>query len=282
MAARLESEKLIVSALRLRILARLSDGADRRVRAGTYELVRGTPPDSLLAQFVEGRVRLLRFVVPEGHRIDQIAALAEAALGFPAASFREAASDSALRARLECPVSSVEGYLFPETYFFPDGVDAVAVVVARTERFEDTWVGLRGDPPAGMNRHDVVTLASIVEAETGVPEERPRVAAVYLNRLREGWKLEADPTVRYGLGQFSGRLYYKHLDIETPYNTYRVAGLPPGPIGSPGRHALQAVLEPLEPCDDFFFVASGDGGHVFSPTKTAHDRAVAEYRRRLR
>jgi hypothetical protein len=133
-----------------------------------------------------------------------------------------------------------------------------------------------------LDRHQAVTLASIVESETGVPSERSHVAAVTINRLREGWKLEADPTVRYGLGLFTGRLYYKHLDEDTPYITYRVAGLPPGPIGSPGRDALQAVLEPLEPCDDFFFVASGDGGHVFSETKAAHDRAVAEYRSRAR
>lgn len=279
-ASRLESEGLVVSALRLRILARLRQRADRQIHAGTYEIARGTPPDSLLSQLIEGRVRLVRFVVPEGYRLEQIGELAESVLGIPATEFADAAADSAVRARLECPAPNLEGYLFPETYFFPDGIDAAGVVTTMTGRFTATWHDLHGRAPLDLDRHQVVTLASIVEAETSLPGERPHVAAVYLNRLREGWKLEADPTVRYGLGLFTGRLYYKHLDVETPYNTYRIVGLPPGPIGSPGRDALQAVLEPLEPCEDFFFVASGDGGHVFSETKAAHDRAVADYRNR--
>jgi UPF0755 protein len=281
-AERLEADGLAVSARRLRILARLRDRADRQIHAGTYEVARGTPPDSLLVQLIEGRVRLVRFVVPEGFRLEQIAMLAESVLGIPATELVDAAADPQVRARLECPAPNLEGYLFPETYFFPDGIDAAGVVNTLTGRFTATWRDLRGRPPLDLDRHQAVTLASIVESETGVPSERSHVAAVYINRLREGWKLEADPTVRYGLGLFTGRLYYKHLDVDTPYNTYRVAGLPPGPIGSPGRDALQAVLEPLEPCDDFFFVASGDGGHVFSETKAAHDRAVAEYRSRAR
>src|SRR5690606_4506736 len=131
-----------------------------------------------------------------------------------------------------------------------------------------------GSRPEGYDRHDLVTLASIVEAETPLSAEKPRVAAVYWNRLHNGWKLQADPTVRYGLGHWGERVYYKHLDMDTPYNTYLHAGLPPGPIGSPGEEALAAVLAPLTPCDDFYFVASGRGGHVFSRTKAEHDRAV--------
>ncbi len=104
-------------------------------------------------------------------------------------------------------------------------------------------------------------------------EERSRVAAVYLNRLELGWRLQADPTVRYALGRFDGRLYYKHLEVQSPYNTYRNEGLPPGAIAAPGRAALAAVLDPLEPCQDLFFVASGNGGHVFSRTREEHNRA---------
>jgi UPF0755 protein len=271
-AKRLEEAGLVVSALRLRILARVRR-EDRTIRAGTYVFAPGSDPRKILEDLVAGNVRLLRFTVPEGWRLEQIAEEAERVLGVPVAGFRRAASDSTLRARLECPTPDVEGYLFPETYLFPDGAAPREIVRTMTDRFVEVFEGLSGEIPEGLTRHDVVTLASIVEAETYLVEEKPRVAAVYLNRLSKGWKLQADPTVRYALGRFRGRLYYKHLDVDSPYNTYRTAGVPPGPIGSPGREALQAVLTPLEPCHDFYFVASGDGGHTFSRTKAEHDRA---------
>jgi UPF0755 protein len=271
-ARRLEETGLVVSSTRLLILARLT-GSDRSIRTGTYEFRRGTPPRDLIDDLVAGRVRLLRFTVPEGWRLMQIAAAAESTLGITAGEFLAAARDSARRAALGCPAESLEGYLFPETYLFADPTTAAEVVDRMTERFEEVWASLHGESPLDLDRHAVVTLASIVEAETPKPDERARVAAVYLNRLARGWRLEADPTVRYGLGHFTGRLYYHHLDVDTPYNTYQRSGLPPGPIGAPGRAALVAVREPLSPCDDFFFVASGDGGHVFSRTKAEHDRA---------
>jgi UPF0755 protein len=125
----------------------------------------------------------------------------------------------------------------------------------------------------------VVTLASIIEAETGLPEERSRIAAVYLNRLAIGMKLQADPTVRYGIGKYDGIVLYKDLESDSPYNTYRHAGLPPGPIAAPGRAALAAALAPLRGCRDLYFVASADGGHVFSSTHAEHERAKAAAKR---
>ena len=125
--------------------------------------------------------------------------------------------------------------------------------------------------PLGLDRHEIVTLASIVEAETGIPSERPRIAAVYLNRLADEWKLQADPTVRYALGKYErDRVFYKDLTVESPYNTYWVKGLPPGPIASPGYASLEATLSPLVPCEDFFFVAAGNRGHVYSKTLREH------------
>jgi UPF0755 protein len=278
-AERLEGQGLVVSAWRVRVLARLQ-GLDRSVHAGTYELTPGSDPRSILEDLATGRVRLHRFTVPEGRRLAQIAADVEAGLGIPAADVLAAASDPGRLDRMGARTGNLEGFLFPETYFFPDGATAGEVVDAMLDRFETEWDGLDGDLPDGLDRHDAVVLASIVEAETPLTEEKPRVAAVYLNRLERGMRLQADPTVRYGIGRFEGRLYYKHLDIDTPYNTYRRDGLPPGPIASPGRDALQAVLTPLPGCEDLYFVASGDGGHVFSRTKRDHDRAVAEARRR--
>jgi UPF0755 protein len=271
-AHRLEEKGLAVSARRLRILARLTR-SDRAIRAGTYLIPVGTAPDVLLDDLVAGRVRLHRLTVPEGWRLAQIARETESALEIPAEEVLAAAADSTRRAGVGCPTGTLEGYLFPDTYYFPDGIGAGDVVDAMLHRFEEVWASLPAGLPEGMDRHDAVTLASIVEAETGLDEEKPRVAAVYLNRLRIGWKLQADPTVRYGLGYFTDRLYYKHLDIDTPYNTYEHHGLPPGPIGAPGRAALLAVLEPMTPCDDLFFVASGTGGHVFSRTREEHSLA---------
>jgi len=271
-AGRLEDEGLVVSAVRMRLLARLT-GQDRAIHAGTYRLERGRPPLALLDDLARGRVLLRRVTVPEGWRAEQIAAVVRDSLGVAPEEFLAAAADEARRARVDARGGTVEGYLYPDTYRFPDGVAAGEVVDAMLARFEEVWRTLPRALPPGLDRHGVVTLASIVEAETPLAAEKPRVAAVYLNRLERGWKLQADPTVRYGLGYWQERLYFKQLAIETPYNTYAHEGLPPGPIGSPGRAALEAVLAPTEPCDDLFFVASGRGGHVFSRTKDEHDRA---------
>jgi UPF0755 protein len=276
-AARLEEQGLVLSARRFRVLARLV-GADREVRAGTYEFRLGVAPREILSNLVAGRERLVRLTVPEGWRLEQIAEEAERVLGVPADSLVRAAADPAIREGFACPTESLEGYLFPETYLFPESATAGEIVRSMTTRFGEVWDSLAGDPAEGLTRHDVVTLASIVEAETKLSEERARVAAVYLNRLKRGWRLQADPTVRYALRKFTGRLYYKHLEVDSPYNTYQKKGLPPGPIGSPGAASLAAVLEPLSPCDDLYFVAAGDGSHVFSRTKAEHDRA----RRRAR
>ena len=276
-AARLEESELVVSASRFRWLARLR-GEDRGIHAGTYRFERGASPGTILDDLVTGRVRLERLTIPEGWRLDQIAAEAEKALGVPADSVRVVAASEEWRERLECPAATLEGYLYPETYFFPDGVTAEEVVRAMTDRFLEVWEEVDRDHASDLDRHQAVTLASIIEAETSVDSERTRIAAVYSNRLKEGWRLEADPTVRYALGKFTGRLYYKHLDVESPYNTYRNQGLPPGPIAAPGEASLRAALSPLEPCDDFYFVASRDGGHVFSKTKREHDRAKREFR----
>ena len=272
-ASRLEADGFVVSARRLRVLARLT-GADRVVRAGTYVVERGQSPLHLLDEMVQGHVVQRRITVPEGWRAGQVAEAVRDSLGIPPEEFRDAVTDPKRIRRVGARGGSVEGYLFPDTYLFPDGVTAGAVVDAMIDRFEEVWRTIPAAVPEGYDRHDMVTLASIVEAETPLASEKPRVAAVYWNRLRHGWLLQADPTVRYGLDYRAERLYYKQLGIDTPYNTYMHAGLPPGPIDSPGRDALLAVLAPLQPCEDFYFVASGRGGHVFSRTKAEHDRAI--------
>jgi UPF0755 protein len=258
-------------------LARLR-GADRAIRKGTYAFVRGADPRTILDDLVEGRVLARRITIPEGWRLPQIAAEIQRVLGNPKEEILREASSAERITRSEARGSTLEGYLFPETYFFEDGITSAAIVDEMLARFEEVWVEVSSgldSIPLGLDRHDVVTLASIVEAETGVPSERSRIAAVYLNRLRIGMKLQADPTVRYAIGKYEGDVLYIDLESKSPYNTYYVAGLPPGPIAAPGREALAATLRPLAGSEDLYFVASAQGGHVFSRTLAEHDRAKA-------
>ena len=217
-----------------------------------------------------------RLTVPEGWRLEQIAAEVEHVLGISAADFLIKAASPNRLLSAGSRAATVEGYLFPETYFFEDGVGSDTVLDEMMARFEANWARISAgvdSMPLGLDRHAIVTLASIVEAETGIASERPRIAAVYLNRLAEGWKLQADPTVRYALGKYEQNVLYKDLAAKLPYNTYWIPALPPGPIGSPGAAALEATIHPQTPCDDFFFVASGNGGHVFTKTMRDHNLA---------
>src|SRR5207248_944793 len=202
--------------------------------------------------------------VPEGYMIAQIEPLLSAKLALPPDSIRAAVSDTAVLHRLDIPTPTVEGYLFPDTYFFPPGTAARAAVAAMVRRFEQRW---RPEWTARLDtiklsRHDIVTLASIVESEAKRPEERPVIAAVYWNRLRRGMLLQADPTVQFALPQHQTRLMKKHLSVQSPYNTYRFAGLPPGPIGAPGVASIRAALYPAD-VPYLYFVAYPDGHHEF-------------------
>jgi UPF0755 protein len=183
--------------------------------------------------------------------------------------------DTALRARLDVPTPTVEGYVFPATYTFPEGTTARTAVREMVERFERAW---RPEWNArlqamALSRHAAVTLASIVEREAVRPEERPVIAAVYYNRLRKGMRLEADPTIQYALGRHTARVLYRDLEIDSPYNTYRRAGLPPGPIGSPGTPSLAAAVQPAN-VPYLYFVAHPDGHHEFRATYAEHLDAV--------
>jgi UPF0755 protein len=269
-----------------------SEGGARRLQAGIYELRRGEKAHRLLHGMVSGRSLLLKVAAPEGWASWQIAERLEKVGVCSAAEFRAVVSSRA-----------AEGYLFPDTYLFPPGHPAARVAETMGEKWSAAWretldkfvaAGhiMRVSPGSGTRAEDVVLfadgrrmtvgqvmiLASLVEREARLPEERPRVAAVYVNRLKKRMLLEADPTVQFALGEWKERLYYKDLDVKSPYNTYRRRGLPPGPICSPGRPAWEAVLDPA-PGDELFFVADGRGGHKFSTTYAEHQRRVRERNR---
>jgi UPF0755 protein len=196
---------------------------------------------------------------------------------------RAAVRDSAWRADLGITAPTLEGYLFPDTYTFAKGTSARAVVRTMLDRFEAVW---RDDWTArlavlGITRHEAVTMASLVEKEARIADERPTIAAVYWNRVRVGMRLQADPTVQYALPEHVDRLLFVHLEVDSPYNTYRYDGLPPGPIASPGASSLAAALHPAD-VPYLFFVAHPDGHHEFRRTFQEHQQAIAMVRREAR
>ena len=173
----------------------------------------------------------------------------------------------------------LEGYLFPETYtLIRQETDEASVLRQMVAQFEREWATIRPAEPGPMTRHQLVTLASIVEKETGVAEERPLIARVFLNRLQRNMRLQSDPTVIYGIPDFTGNLTRAHLRQATPYNTYVIPALPPGPICNPGRAALEAVLRPAD-ANALYFVSKNDGTHVFSTNLADHNRAVRTYQK---
>ena len=248
---------------------------DRSLRWGTYVLRQGMSWEQALDALRVGRGIVHTVTIPEGYPISEITPLLADALDVPAESITVAARDTALLHRLDVPTPTLEGYLFPDTYVFADRTTAREAIGAMVERFEAEWKPEWNDRLRAltMNRHDIVTLASIVEKEVRRGEERPVVAAVYLNRLRAHVPLQADPTVQYALGRKPGRVYFRDLRVNSPYNTYKVAGLPPGPIASPGAASLEAALFPAK-VPYRYFVAHPDGHHEFRRTYAEHLEAI--------
>jgi UPF0755 protein len=276
----LVAAKMLKSPLAFSILARAT-GTDRQLKAGQYTFHRGDSVLAILTGLVRGMSGQNLVTIPEGQTARDLARLFEARLGTDPEEFLAAVADSAIRAEFGCLAPTLEGYLFPDTYAFLPTTSPRTIVrtmAAQGRRVLDEELSRGGPIALEFTPHQVLTLASIVEAEAMRAEERPRIAAVYLNRLRRNMLLQADPTVQYALGGHRPRIYYSDLRIESPYNTYLNPGLPPGPIGNPGRSSVQAVLNPTPGSRELFFVARGDGGHIFTETGEAHMAAVARVR----
>ncbi len=257
-------------------------GDSANIKAGEYVLDRGITPSELLDAFVSGRARFVAVTVPEGYALAEIAARVERRGLGKAERFLALAHDPEFIASLQLPLpqtpSSLEGLLYPETYFFHRGVSEARLIAAMVAQFKSDIAPLlqRGAARVGLTPYEVLTLASIVEKETAVGSERPIIAAVFHNRLNVGMPLASDPTVIYGVPNFDGNLKRVHLRTETPYNTYKVRGLPPTPIASPGKASIEAVMAPAR-VDYLFFVSRGDGTHEFSKDYRAHRKAVWKY-----
>lgn len=258
-------------------------GEGSALRAGEYELSPAWSTAEILDRIVRGRVRTHAIAIPEGLTAEEIADRLAAAGLADRDAFLAVVHEPGTAAALGVEGPGLEGYLFPETYHLARGLAPRAVAASMVEQFLALWAEIEADAGAtGRSMRELVTLASIVEKETGAPEERPLIAAVFLNRLARGMRLETDPTVIYGIADFDGNLRRVHLeDATNPYNTYQIRGLPPGPIANPGADALRAVVRPTE-SDYLFFVSRNDGTHHFSRTYREHAAAVDRYQRRRR
>ncbi len=256
----------------------------RGLRAGEYELSAAMSPAEILGRLARGEVRTHAFSFPEGLTAVEIATRFEEEGWARAEEILALVRDPEVASALGVEGEDLEGYLFPETYRWARGIGPREMIEDLVGQFRIAWAPLAERAAAReLSMRAVVVLASIVEKETGAPEERPRIAAVFLNRLAKGMRLETDPAVIYGIADFDGNLRRVHLEDESnPYNTYRIPGLPPGPIANPGEAALRAVIEPAEGEQALFFVSKNDGTHHFSRTYAEHARAVDRYQRGIR
>jgi len=282
----LAAHRIIWSPLWFKLVARIRR-VDRNTKAGVYEFRRGTPVGQVLTALAEGRTATARVTVPEGLTIPEVAALVAARAGIPADSFVAAARDTTFARALSVTGSSLEGFLWPDTYAVPLGSSARVVIRTMVQNFQAAWQpGWTARlETLNLSRNELLALASIVEGEARADDERETIAGVYRNRLRIRMALQADPTVQYAILLANGlrkpRLYQKDYLLSSPYNTYLHPGLPPGPVNSPGRRSIEAALYPAD-ARYLYFVAGPDGRHVFSRTYDEHLRNVAKMRRLMK
>lgn len=257
------------------------DGDGRALRAGEYRFAGLATAREVIDRLARGDVFLRTITFPEGLTMAEMSAIYEERGFGSAGDFRAAAADPAPIRDLDPLAADLEGYLFPDTYALPRQATAADLVGLMVRQFRRTFDPLWAARPAGHPRNvrETITLASLVEKETARPEERTTVAGVYANRLRIGMGLQCDPTVIYALmraRRWNGNITRADLQIDSPYNTYRYAGLPPGPIAAPGRGALEAAIAPAD-VPHLYFVSRNDGSHVFATTLAEHNRNVHEF-----
>ena len=278
-AGQLEEQGVVRHAILFELLARYR-GVEQGINAGRYEIEAYMDAGQVLRMLTEGRIVVNRVNVPEGLTIPETVRALRARIGIDSTAFVQRSADPEVVRSLGIEAATLEGYLYPATYnMYPD-MTVDDILKQMTSRYLQTMTAEYRERAAalGYSEHEIVTLASIIEQEAMVDDERDVISGVFHNRLRRGMRLEADPTVQYGIGRPNMRLYQKHLSHPSPYNTYLHAGLPPGPICSPGAASIHAALYP-EDVPYLFFVARGDGRHIFSVTNREHNQARERVRR---
>jgi len=256
-----------------------------RLQAGEYLFTPELSHQAIIEKLARGEVYYRPLTIPEGFNIFQIGDLLASGFGYDRNDFLRHVQDQQLIRSLGLDVPSLEGYLFPDTYFVTRGQKLEKIVAMMVQRFNDVFAEISKQDksssrsaPQAFSRHEIVILASIVEKETALPAERPLIAAVFLNRLKKDMKLQADPTVIYGIADFNGNITRQDLITPSPYNTYTKTGLPAGPIANPGKESLVAVLRPAD-TGYLYFVAQNDGSHFFSSSLEEHNRAVIRFQK---
>ena len=273
----LHERGIIEHPAKFRLFARYK-GYDKKIKAGEYELSSAMTPNKILEIMVQGKIRLHRLTIPEGYNLKQVAqAVSRAGFGTEI-DFLKAATDPDLVRAQGIDAETFEGYLFPDTYYFPKGTLPEKIISSMVKRFRSVFLPEWKEQAKsmGLTIHQVVTLASIIEKETGIAAERPVISSVFHNRLNRKMRLESDPTVIYGIKDFNGNITRKDLVTSTPYNTYTIRGLPPGPISNTGVEAIEATLYPAD-TEFLFFVSRRDRTHQFSTNIRDHNRAVRKY-----
>jgi UPF0755 protein len=273
----LHEKDIIHNSFKFKLFARIK-GYDRKVKAGEYLLSSSMSPEKILETLAQGKVYLYPITIPEGYNVHQIASFLEEKGVGNRSEFLKAANDPAFTEQLGIDAKNFEGYLFPDTYFFAKNLSPRKMISAMVKQFHITFnpIWEKRSPDLNLSVHEIVTLASIIEKETGIAEERPLVSSVFHNRLNKNMRLQSDPTVIYGVENFDGNLTRKHLNTPTPYNTYTTSGLPSGPIANPGKASLEAALFPVK-SSYLYFVSKNDNTHFFSTNYDDHRKAVKKY-----
>jgi UPF0755 protein len=277
----LEDRDLIGNSLVFQMLAYLQE-KQGQIQIGEYELSPSMTPMDILEVVTSGKTILHAVTIPEGYRITEIAALLEVKGLVNAEKFIQETKNKELIQSVGIGVNSLEGYLFPETYNFSKNTSERKIIQSLVDIYHEKIKKheLRKRAQSSkLSFHQVMTLASLIEKETGIDEERKLISSVFHNRLRKKMLLQTDPTVIYAMADFDGNIRKKDLQVDSPYNTYRYKGLPPGPIASPGIKSIIAALEPSE-SDYLYFVSRKDGSHQFSSNLMDHNRAVRKYQLR--
>ena len=274
---KLRDQRLIANGFLFSLWARLN-GLEKKIHQGLYRFETRVPPREILDRLVTGRGIFQTVTIPEGLTIKEIAELLDKMQIANKYKFIEEAANPTLLATLGLSEKGLEGYLFPSTYHFTPATSEKDIISAMVEQFRKISMPLlnQRDDTSSLSSHEILTLASIIEKETGVDNERPLVSAVFHNRLKRLMPLQSDPTVIYGIKEFNGNLTRKNLQDSSPYNTYRITALPPGPICNPGLSSIRAALQPAQ-VPYLYFVSKNDGTHLFSATIEAHNQAVKLY-----
>ena len=273
----LEDNKLIRSKT-LFLASAYLNGKSNNLKAGEYQIPASSSIESIIKKFANGDVYLRRVTIPEGKSIKETAEIFDRKGFADKDEFYKLATDPVYAKDLTGKnISTLEGYLYPDTYSFPKSMDTDDILVAMVNNFNNIYENLSSEKNTRLSDHQVIILASMIEKETGAESERENISAVFHNRLKKGMRLECDPTVIYGMGDsYKGNIRKKDLLTKTPYNTYQIYGLPAGPIANPGKEALHAALNPSD-VNFLYFVSKGDGSHYFSSDYRSHVNAVNKY-----